>query len=403
MISGQQGLPAFSEIDYGDTAFTAYVERYYHFSAENCVAGVIRYAEGADAYEIAIFQFANVQSAQAAQVALASYLKTRLRDFEGYMPEQAQLIEQGRVTGNDNLAVLLILPDNDAAERVLSSAKMKSAPESIAPRVTESGSLMAEASPMPEPVPKSTPTPEPISTTEEAPLPQPETDSTAVPPAESVQPTEALSEEPDAEPLPTEQPEINMDYDHDAILLALESGDNSGLSEKNAAILQAAENVVSAIIAEDMTPYQKELAIHDWMIANAQFDYYNVSHHPEDEPGPDNENPYGFFYSGWAVCCGYASTFQLLMDMAGIPCMSVKGLAGSERAPHVWNMVQLDEEWYYVDISWDDPLVSYAITAERAHKYFNVTSEYLKSERHEWNENEVPEATGTKYAWKPEW
>ena len=203
--------------------------------------------------------------------------------------------------------------------------------------------------------------------------------------------------EPTPEPAPTPAQDV---YDHDAVLDAWLTGNDSALSPKNLVILNSASAVLVETLTEDMTLYEKELALHDWMLAHGQFDYYNVSHHPDDEPGPDNENPYGFFVLGKGVCYGYASTFQLLMDMAGVECRTVNGLAGSERATHAWNMVRLDGEWYFVDVSWNDPAVSYPISSQQAHQYFNVTGEYLRSERHFWDDDAVPEASGTDYAWK---
>lgn len=53
------------------------------------------------------------------------------------------------------------------------------------------------------------------------------------------------------------------------------------------------------------------------------------------------------------VCAGYAKGFKLLCDSYGIPCVYVSGFAGEEA--HGWNYVQMeDNNWYAVDVTWDD-------------------------------------------------
>ena len=62
------------------------------------------------------------------------------------------------------------------------------------------------------------------------------------------------------------------------------------------------------------------------------------------------------------LCTGYAQGFKVLCDAVDIPCILVIGYAQSEpeaqRQFHMWNYVQLDDQWYAVDVSWNDPYVS---------------------------------------------
>lgn len=44
------------------------------------------------------------------------------------------------------------------------------------------------------------------------------------------------------------------------------------------------------------------------------------------------------------------------MDMLGIENGTVSGEAGDEQ--HIWNTVKLDDQWYHVDVTWDDPIGS---------------------------------------------
>ena len=106
---------------------------------------------------------------------------------------------------------------------------------------------------------------------------------------------------------------------------------------------------------------------------------------------------------GQAICMGYANTFQLFMDLLDIPCVTVIGASGGSREDHAWNLVQLDGDWYAVDTTWDDPLGSYvgvpAANEKEHHRYFNVTSDFLRQTDHQWDYDAVQEATGTRWTW----
>lgn len=59
------------------------------------------------------------------------------------------------------------------------------------------------------------------------------------------------------------------------------------------------------------------------------------------------------------VCEGYSRAFQVLCNELGIPCVLVDGPAKSKKneatEAHMWNYVQLEGQWYAVDITWNDP------------------------------------------------
>lgn len=179
-------------------------------------------------------------------------------------------------------------------------------------------------------------------------------------------------------------------YDTDPVVEAYRTGDTSSLSGTDAAVLEACKQVLDQYITDDMTAGQKELAIHDWMIDHTAYD--------EEHSTPNHNHPYGLLVEGTAVCMGYANTFQLFMDLLDIPCITVTGVG------HAWNLVQLDGDWYAVDVTWDDPLGSYvdvpAANEKEHHRYFNVTSDLLRETGHEWDPEGVPEATGTRWTWQ---
>lgn len=62
------------------------------------------------------------------------------------------------------------------------------------------------------------------------------------------------------------------------------------------------------------------------------------------------------------VCEGYARAFKVLCDELEIPCVLVDGDARNDcyekPGGHMWNYVQLDDGWYAVDVTWNDPYIS---------------------------------------------
>ena len=109
--------------------------------------------------------------------------------------------------------------------------------------------------------------------------------------------------------------------------------------------------VAASIIDDQMTDRQKVQAVHDWIINNTRYD--NANYLAGTLPKQSFEID-GVMNSGYAVCSGYAKTFDAFMDLLGIPCDYVTGYAHGGR--HAWNRVFIDGQYLYVDTTWDDPV-----------------------------------------------
>lgn len=149
----------------------------------------------------------------------------------------------------------------------------------------------------------------------------------------------------------------------------------------------ALERQVTALTAdlEGKSDYEKSLLLHN-RVADATV-YVQQGYH---------QTAYGALVQGAAVCAGYARAYQLLMQRAGIPAWYVTGSSinpGSGLPEnHGWNLVQLDGEWYYTDVTWDDQQ-SYTFYA-----YLNTTTDQI-TEDHVFGEYAayLPEATATEH------
>ena len=107
--------------------------------------------------------------------------------------------------------------------------------------------------------------------------------------------------------------------------------------------MAAIEARVAELTADltDKSDYEKSLILHD-----------RVAHAVTYQYGTNDQTVIGSLLEGTSVCAGYARGYQLLMQAVGIPVFYVTGR--SKNQGHAWNLVQLDGEWYYTDVTWDD-------------------------------------------------
>ncbi len=163
---------------------------------------------------------------------------------------------------------------------------------------------------------------------------------------------------------------------------AYKSGSDAGLDEKQKETLSMATAVLEEIIKDGMSDYEKEKAVYDWMSTKLTYDTGVLQVIPKTSS--DSDNPYGTLKYHNAVCVGYATTFRMFMQMLNIECMVVH----NSEAYHSWNLVKLDNEWYHVDVYFDQGTGGYAS--------FNLNDEQRGSIQ-SWDRNFFPAASGTKY------
>ena len=61
---------------------------------------------------------------------------------------------------------------------------------------------------------------------------------------------------------------------------------------------------------------------------------------------------YGPLLQGYGICGGYADAMELFLEKMGI----INYKISSDQ--HVWNAVYLDQKWYHLDLTWDDPVTT---------------------------------------------
>ena len=106
-------------------------------------------------------------------------------------------------------------------------------------------------------------------------------------------------------------------------------------------------------ISENASDYEKILYDYEYIVN--QVDY--------DDAAEDNQNICSVFIGKKSVCAGYSKAMQYLMEKQGLFCTYVTGEvtesfsdSDGHKIPHAWNLVKCDGDYYYVDVTWGDPI-----------------------------------------------
>lgn len=374
--SGREDPEAVERLNAGTDAgsLSFYVENAYGLEEGEWEDAAIIRATGASAFEIAVLRCADEGAAVRVATEFMTYIFNRQGDFTGYAPDQADMVASGSINQQGAYAALFICPEPDQADAAFKAA------------------LTGTASPdQPSAGPSAAPSEEQPSPSDADPIPT-SYDSGAVPisPTPSESSVQTDPEFPGRTAFePPNEDDMSL-YDTTAIRNAWAAGDPYGLSDYDRAIYDAAETVIGQTLWDGMSDYEKEEALYDWMVQTIDYDW---THNDVMVPTPrESFTPYGGLVNHVATCLGFATTFQLLMDLAGVECITVIGAAYYNAGDHAWNMVRLNGSWYCTDVTWDANSREHLGSAARW-AFFNITSdEMAENGDHQWDYANTPEA-----------
>ena len=154
-------------------------------------------------------------------------------------------------------------------------------------------------------------------------------------------------------------------------------------AESEKKIGEICKKVISGLSSPD-NQWQTELEINDYLVDNCEYKY-----DPEDHFA--YSTAYSVLVNGEAACEGYSKAAKMLFDMAGIESMTVRGesIGNGETVEHMWNIVNIDGEYYNFDCTWNDPVSSGSekeissiadriADSEKRYRYFNLSDEMIK-------------------------
>lgn len=114
---------------------------------------------------------------------------------------------------------------------------------------------------------------------------------------------------------------------------------DSEIDEIQTAMEQSFQEV-RALIPEDAGDYEKVRIVYTYVIDHTQY-----------QTGEDDQSIAGVFWKKSAVCAGYAGAVQYLLERLDIPCIYVDGSTKGSTEGHAWDIVKIDQEYYYVDVT----------------------------------------------------
>ncbi len=102
-------------------------------------------------------------------------------------------------------------------------------------------------------------------------------------------------------------------------------------------------DVLASLNLDGKSDFEKVKAIYDWMGDNIVYDWAGLASYATK---PIASTAYACLFDGTAVCQGYSVLFYRLCLEEGIDARVVQDVTGGG-APHLWNIVQMDDGMYY--------------------------------------------------------
>lgn len=119
---------------------------------------------------------------------------------------------------------------------------------------------------------------------------------------------------------------------------------------------------------------------HDYIINTTQYD---TTKKETGETTHKSDIAYGPLVEGYGICGGYTDAMELLLERLSVESYKV----ASDN--HIWNGVKLDNKWYHLDLTWDDP-----VTTDNTHilddSFFLINTEKLmeiETVEHQFNQD----------------
>lgn len=125
---------------------------------------------------------------------------------------------------------------------------------------------------------------------------------------------------------------------------------------KNGLIAQSVADLTHEITKNKATDSAKVTTIYEWLTQHVAYDHRHRYRREGDTTL--HQEPYNVVVLKKAVCVGYAKTFREMCRIVGIKAEIVEGFPKNpngtvEREGHAWNAVQLNNNWYLLDATWD--------------------------------------------------
>ena len=161
-------------------------------------------------------------------------------------------------------------------------------------------------------------------------------------------------------------------------------------------ILAGLEIFDKRFIRPEMTAYEKEVAIHNYLVSSVVYDTDSIETEEKMDAHPEIYNLIGPLLRKKAVCLGISLAFKFLCDCYKIKSFVISGdsyPAEEDSSGHAWNVVKLDGEAYHVDVTWD---IKDKGAISCIYDHFNLDDHLIRL-NHTWDDDIYPPCTALRY------
>ena len=109
------------------------------------------------------------------------------------------------------------------------------------------------------------------------------------------------------------------------------------------AVDKKVKSILQELELEDATDYEKVKEVHDYIINHVSYDNTLTK-----------SSVYDALIDKSAVCEGYSMLAYRIFTEAGLKCRIIAGIGNG--GSHAWNIVRIEDKWYNIDLTWDDPI-----------------------------------------------
>lgn len=149
-------------------------------------------------------------------------------------------------------------------------------------------------------------------------------------------------------------------------------------------IESALDNIEKEILNSNLKKEEQIRKIHDYIIENSKYDSNRTDNNVIEYK---SDIAYGPLIEGYGICGGYSDAMEIFLERIGIKSYKVSSES------HVWNAVYLDNTWYHLDLTWDDPVTDTGVDLLED-KFFLISTEQLQSQektQHDFDKNAYKE------------
>ena len=129
------------------------------------------------------------------------------------------------------------------------------------------------------------------------------------------------------------------------------------------------DRIIKELNINSYTNIKDKIRVYHDYIANKNS--YDSVRAEQGESEYHSNSAIGPLFEGKAICDGYSDSLAFYLNKLGIENIKITN------DEHVWNAVKIDNTWYHIDLTWDDPIYKNGGNLT-IHDYFMITTKELK-------------------------